>query len=553
MPSRLLTTALSAVLATGVLAGPAAAAITPTRDANLLAGALGDSLPAGSLAGAAFVTIPPGGNPAAVADVSSSLTGFPTAGAGYAVLSSGDAQLADQAGTADVANDGGSGNPSHGDFVSDLVTLRVDLDVPSDANCLRIDFRFLSEEYPEFVGRQYNDAFIAELDVSDFVGNRGAAISAPNNFAFGPDGETVSVNTVNFAAEEAAGTIYNGATPRLRASTRIAPGRHSVFLSVFDQSDFALDSSAFIDALRLVNAPGDACATGATADVAAPAVSLSSPPNGSSSTDTTPLYSGTAGDAAGDSGTVTVQVFAGPSASGAPVQTLNVARSGAAWSLEGPALAPGTYTARAVQNDGAGNTGVSAPSTFGITSPPPPPDELPPPETGESVNVQAVKGRVTIKVPGGRTVRLEDAEQIPTGSVIDTRQGTVELTSTKAGGRTQTARFFDGMFRVTQTKGAKPLTNLELVEKLAACPRKGSGKKATTSARRKKRRLWGNGSGNFRTSGRRSSATVRGTKWMVQDDCAGTLTRVARGKVRVRDYKRKKWVLVRAGRTYRAR
>ena len=45
--------------------------------------------------------------------------------------------------------------------------------------------------------------------------------------------------------------------------------------------------------------------------------------------------------------------------------------------------------------------------------------------------------------------------------------------------------------------------------------------------------LWGNGKGKFRTSGKYSSATVRGTIWLVQDRCEGTLTKVSRGTVQV--------------------
>ena len=44
-------------------------------------------------------------------------------------------------------------------------------------------------------------------------------------------------------------------------------------------------------------------------------------------------------------------------------------------------------------------------------------------------------------------------------------------------------------------------------------------------------KLWGNGKGKFRTSGKYSSATVRGTIWLVEDRCEGTLTKVTRGTV----------------------
>jgi hypothetical protein len=50
------------------------------------------------------------------------------------------------------------------------------------------------------------------------------------------------------------------------------------------------------------------------------------------------------------------------------------------------------------------------------------------------------------------------------------------------------------------------------------------------------RRLWGDGYGRFRTAGRYSAATVRGTRWLVEDRCDGTVTRVKRGQVAVEDF-----------------
>ena len=46
----------------------------------------------------------------------------------------------------------------------DVTILQIDLDVPAGRNCLSFDFRFLSEEFPGFVGGSVNDAFVAELD-----------------------------------------------------------------------------------------------------------------------------------------------------------------------------------------------------------------------------------------------------------------------------------------------------------------------------------------------------------------------------------------------------
>lgn len=134
-------------------------------------------------------------------------------------------------------------------------------------------------------------------------------------------------------------------------------------------------------------------------------------------------------------------------------------------------------------------------------------------------------------------VRLGAGEQIPMGSVVDTRRGAVRLTVVGRRNRVESAVFSHGLFRVTQSRGRLPVTELRLVEALAACPRGSARASARAAAvkrkRAKTRRLWGNGKGVFRTRGRRSSAIVSGTRWLVQDSCSGTLTRVTQGRVRV--------------------
>ena len=64
------------------------------------------------------------------------------------------------------------------------------------------------------------------------------------------------------------------------------------------------------------------------------------------------------------------------------------------------------------------------------------------------------------------------------------------------------------------------------------------------------RRLWGKGQGKFLTKGRFASATIRGTWWLIEDYKNGTLVRVKRGIVAVRDYAGKKTKLVKAGQSY---
>jgi hypothetical protein len=122
----------------------------------------------------------------------------------------------------------------------------------------------------------------------------------------------------------------------------------------------------------------------------------------------------------------------------------------------------------------------------------------------------------------------------------------IELTSVQKGGKPEKARVYDGIFKIGQTKTT---TDLTLNEPLAPC---GKGAKAAAK-KPKTRRLWGDGTGSFRTRGQYSAATVRGTKWLVRDSCAGTLTKVAKGVVSVRDDVKRKTALVKAGKSYLAR
>jgi hypothetical protein len=176
-----------------------------------------------------------------------------------------------------------------------------------------------------------------------------------------------------------------------------------------------------------------------------------------------------------------------------------------------------------------------------------PPRVLPAPVAGKTVNAFVVSGKVRIKRRGSkRFVELAAGEQIPVGSTVDARKGRVTIVA--AGD--QTADFYDGMFKIGQTRSATPLTTLTLVEKLG-CPR--AGRASVAAKRKKKRKLWGEGSGKFRTEGKHSAATVVGTKWLVQDSCSSTLTRVVAGVVSVRDFGKRKTVRVTAGKKYVAK
>jgi hypothetical protein len=182
------------------------------------------------------------------------------------------------------------------------------------------------------------------------------------------------------------------------------------------------------------------------------------------------------------------------------------------------------------------------------------PTPLPRPEVGKTANALLIAGKVRYRVPGASAfVALTDPVQVPVGTTFDTTAGRVTLIVARDDkGTTENAWFYEGTFTLEQSSGPRPVTTLTLAGALPSCPKGPGGRAAATTRKRKSRHLWGDGKGRFRTNGRFSAATVRGTRWVVSDRCDGTLTRVVRGSVTIRDRVRNKTVVIRAGQQYLA-
>ena len=202
------------------------------------------------------------------------------------------------------------------------------------------------------------------------------------------------------------------------------------------------------------------------------------------------------------------------------------------------------------------------------------------PGLGVRTVLERVRGRVRVRRPAGgsraqahasqkgrRFAALTVPRELPVRSFIDARRGTTRLTTarTRREDQIQDGLISAGEFQVLQSRKrrARGLTEVRLKGgNFRRCRRFGkarSGAGADAAGRRRRlgrrviRRLRGNARGRFRTRGRHSAATVRGTKWQIIDRCDGTLTKVTRGRVAVRDFRRKKTVIVRAGKRYLAR
>jgi hypothetical protein len=184
-----------------------------------------------------------------------------------------------------------------------------------------------------------------------------------------------------------------------------------------------------------------------------------------------------------------------------------------------------------------------------------------PPAFSRQVDAKPVRGTVRVKPPGAKSfVALSGTARLPTGSLIDTTRGAVRLVSPKAqDGGWQAAVFSAAVFKVVQKRQAKPTTDVLLAGgDFSRCAAAGARSSRTAAAAKRKnrrtvRRVRGRGHGRFRTWGRYGSASVRGTIWVTEDRCDGTLVRVQRGTVSVRDFARRRTVLVGAGHSYLVR
>jgi hypothetical protein len=206
------------------------------------------------------------------------------------------------------------------------------------------------------------------------------------------------------------------------------------------------------------------------------------------------------------------------------------------------------------------------------------------PVLGKSFVLVPVSGVVFVRLPAPRStygpmvspalakgngfVRLTTATRLPAGTQVDSRQGSLRLiAATGQIGKTQAGVFSGAVFSLAQDRAGltKGLTNLSLLEgdipggpSFASCASTATASQTASGAgaalsSRLLQTLRASAHGNFRTVGRFSAGTVRGTLWGTEDRCDGTLTWVARGTVVVTDFVRHVIVIVHAGHRYLAR
>ena len=193
---------------------------------------------------------------------------------------------------------------------------------------------------------------------------------------------------------------------------------------------------------------------------------------------------------------------------------------------------------------------------------------------GANVIARNVRGEVLVKLPAlsrpattgalfqdAGFVPIKGVASLPVGSTVDARKGSLEIeaaANSRAAGdrrlRAHRARLAAGIFRIRQARNRKKpgatiptdavLVSGERAERICAGSTRRRPLKGIV------RRLTMSGKGFFRSVGGASVGTARNATFITTDRCDGTLTEVGRGKVRVRDRRRKRGVAVRAGRGY---
>ena len=238
-----------------------------------------------------------------------------------------------------------------------------------------------------------------------------------------------------------------------------------------------------------------------------------------------------------------------------------------AWSPDGKQIAFsnhfGSTLVMKAGGDSARRAAIGIDAAWGPLRAPPPQV----PQLSRTVNVFPISGKVFVRVPGAAAAaRLFISQEIPVGSIIDTRRGSAKVKAATADVRsTNSVIVSEGRAKLSQARGGQRAIVLRLPR--LRCPSNGGARpdrlraqtperRATLSARSGSRKPKKPKKHNVRVYGAYSIGAPRGTDWTTINTCgkAGTITKVRRGRVRVFDLVTRSAVTVREpGRRRRVR
>jgi dipeptidyl aminopeptidase/acylaminoacyl peptidase len=235
-----------------------------------------------------------------------------------------------------------------------------------------------------------------------------------------------------------------------------------------------------------------------------------------------------------------------------------------AWSPDGTRIAFARYFTYdfvfvTLADGSGGEPGLVAPGTDPSWAPLQP--ATAPPERGETFAITPVSDGVLV-APGTaedpaeiRTLqtRLRTPSEVPVHTSIDASRGTVLIeaaTTTPAGPNTiGQMRVTGGVFTIDQGDGAGAVPTLRLDVPRPTCTRRARARASR----------YNDGSfyrfrsrGRYRGVGGYGRGAGHGTRWAMHERCDGSIFKVTKGLVLVRDFRRNRTVRVRAGRCYLA-
>ncbi len=184
-----------------------------------------------------------------------------------------------------------------------------------------------------------------------------------------------------------------------------------------------------------------------------------------------------------------------------------------------------------------------AATTEPVATPMPAPLAAPAPgPTAGLVPTASTGSQVTVTLPSGETVPIATLSSIPVGSVVDTRKGVLDLTTSKLSMRVRA-----GLFKVrsTQAKAAE-IALVSAAGASAACRHGGPAKGVVRS-------LDVTAKGVVRVVGGAAAVSPSGatSAFRTDDRCDGTLITVTKGRVVATATKgSKRRTIVKAGQSY---
>lgn len=163
-----------------------------------------------------------------------------------------------------------------------------------------------------------------------------------------------------------------------------------------------------------------------------------------------------------------------------------------------------------------------------------------------TITLKRISGAVYLRTPGATTfTSFSGTRRVPVGTEVEATDGRISITASSG----QHGDFYQGRFIILVSPSQPNVIELDLSgSSFKDCKQSRS----LTSAGKPppRRQLWGNAKGKFRTRGRYSITSVRGTTWLTADGCDGTLARVTHGTVGVADLLRNRQVVLRRGENY---